>query len=222
MEFTTGFELQSQATRLRWTAFTRRRSEGKTGLSPSPVPCSKGINPGSPPGTPGTTPRRDWQHGLFPLQSPLLRESWLVSFPPLNYMLKFSGSSCVHQVQGKVSWGTLSVRRRRRFGEVEGGFQKGTHAHARGPAESLRAWPTNKKEASRWRWCLVTDLPHPRRTIHTCRERFRHQTTRLVRRSTLRGMPVSCPKTKHRQRPDSTAPTPTRSIPRNRAAQQGG
>ena len=122
MEFTTGFELQSQATRLRWTAFTRRRSEGKTGLSPSPVPCSKGINPGHPPGTPGTTPRRDWQHGLFPLQSPLLRESWLVSFPPLNYMLKFSGSSCVHQVQGKVSWGTLSVRRRRRFGEVEGGF----------------------------------------------------------------------------------------------------
>ena len=27
----------------------------------------------------------------FPLQSPLLRESWLVSFPPLNYMLKFGG-----------------------------------------------------------------------------------------------------------------------------------
>ena len=34
-----------------------------------------------------------WQHGLFPLQSPLLRESLLVSFPPLNNMLKFSGSS---------------------------------------------------------------------------------------------------------------------------------
>ena len=32
---------------------------------------------------------------LFPLQSPLLRESLLVSFPPLNYMLKFSGSSCL-------------------------------------------------------------------------------------------------------------------------------
>ena len=107
MEFTTGFELQSQATRLRWTAFTRRNIPGeKTGLSPSPVPCSKGIYPGPPPGTPGTTPRRDWQHGLFPLQSPLLRESWLVSFPPLNYMLKFSGSSCVHQVQGKSLDGT--------------------------------------------------------------------------------------------------------------------
>ena len=103
MEFTTGFELQSQATRLRWTAFTRSGSfGGKTGLSPSPVPCSKGIYPEPPPGTPGTTPRRDWQHGLFPLQSPLLRESWLVSFPPLNYMLKFSGSSCVYQVQGKA------------------------------------------------------------------------------------------------------------------------
>ena len=32
---------------------------------------------------------------LFPLQSPLLGESWLVSFPPLSYMLKFSGSSCL-------------------------------------------------------------------------------------------------------------------------------
>ena len=31
-------------------------------------------------------------HGeLFPLHSPLLGESLLVSFPPLNYMLKFSG-----------------------------------------------------------------------------------------------------------------------------------
>ncbi len=30
---------------------------------------------------------------LFPLHSPLLRESLLVSFPPLSYMLKFSGSS---------------------------------------------------------------------------------------------------------------------------------
>ena len=29
--------------------------------------------------------------GLFPLHSPLLRESLLVSFPPLSDMLKFSG-----------------------------------------------------------------------------------------------------------------------------------
>nr|CAH7735880.1 unnamed protein product [Callosobruchus chinensis] len=30
--------------------------------------------------------------GLFPVRSQLLRESWLVSFPPLSNMLKFSGS----------------------------------------------------------------------------------------------------------------------------------
>lgn len=30
--------------------------------------------------------------GLFPFRSPLLRESLLVSFPPLIYMLKFRGS----------------------------------------------------------------------------------------------------------------------------------
>ena len=35
----------------------------------------------------------DLQHELFPLHSPLLRESWLVSFPPLSNMLKSSGSS---------------------------------------------------------------------------------------------------------------------------------
>jgi hypothetical protein len=31
--------------------------------------------------------------GLVPVRSPLLRESLLVSFPPLIYMLKFSGFS---------------------------------------------------------------------------------------------------------------------------------
>ena len=35
----------------------------------------------------------DFQCGLFPLPSPVLRESLLVSFPPLNDMLKFSGWS---------------------------------------------------------------------------------------------------------------------------------
>lgn len=37
--------------------------------------------------------RRGFGAGLFPFRSPLLRESLLVSFPPLIYMLKFSGSS---------------------------------------------------------------------------------------------------------------------------------
>jgi hypothetical protein len=33
----------------------------------------------------------DFHFELFPLRSPLLGESLLVSFPPLSYMLKFSG-----------------------------------------------------------------------------------------------------------------------------------
>ena len=33
----------------------------------------------------------DLKFELFPVRSPLLRESWLVSFPPLIDMLKFSG-----------------------------------------------------------------------------------------------------------------------------------
>ena len=39
---------------------------------------------------------KDFQVGLFPVRSPLLGESWLVSFPPLIDMLKFSGCSCLN------------------------------------------------------------------------------------------------------------------------------
>ena len=37
------------------------------------------------------SPKGDFQVGLFPVRSPLLGESLLVSFPPLIDMLKFSG-----------------------------------------------------------------------------------------------------------------------------------
>ena len=37
--------------------------------------------------------RRDFQAGLFPVRSPLLGKSWLVSSPPLSDMLKLSGWS---------------------------------------------------------------------------------------------------------------------------------
>jgi len=39
------------------------------------------------------SPEGDFKSELFPLHSPLLGESLLVSFPPLIDMLKFSGSS---------------------------------------------------------------------------------------------------------------------------------
>ena len=42
-------------------------------------------------GAPGYPGYADSHGELFLLQSPLLEESLLVSFPPLNYMLKFSG-----------------------------------------------------------------------------------------------------------------------------------
>ena len=38
-----------------------------------------------------TLKESDYKFGLFPLHSPLLGESLLVSFPPLIDMLKFSG-----------------------------------------------------------------------------------------------------------------------------------
>ena len=38
---------------------------------------------------------------LFPVHSPLLRESFLVSCPPLTYMLKFSGFSYLTSCHGR-------------------------------------------------------------------------------------------------------------------------
>ena len=77
-----------------------RKSQARTGVSPSQLPFSKGLGPGPRSTMPlQTTIRRarnetvnaDSHGELFPFQSPLLGESLLVSFPPLNYMLKFSG-----------------------------------------------------------------------------------------------------------------------------------
>ena len=99
MEFTTRFELQSQATRLVESAPYARRAGTGTGLSPSLMLFSKRLRPrrrlATPLQTTIQTRRPGSHHELFPLHSPLLGESWLVSFPPLSYMLKFSGSSCL-------------------------------------------------------------------------------------------------------------------------------
>lgn len=65
---------------------TRPRSEGHR-HSPT-------VAQGLPYVTTRHAPRaRRFDAGLFPIHSPLLRESRLVSFPPLNNMLKFSGCS---------------------------------------------------------------------------------------------------------------------------------
>ena len=73
-----------------------RQGPGTTGLSPSLAPPSRGLGPGPPLRTLLQTTIRtpkaiDSHDGLFPVRSPLLGESLLVSFPPLIDMLKLSG-----------------------------------------------------------------------------------------------------------------------------------
>jgi hypothetical protein len=96
MEFTTRFELQSQTTRLVDNQLIQPGGRESHPLS-CPVPrdlarpvTSKVYRPQF-----GFPKKADSHLELVPLQSPLLGESWLVSFPPLNYMLKFGGSSCL-------------------------------------------------------------------------------------------------------------------------------
>ncbi|KAK7323176.1 hypothetical protein VNO77_26639 [Canavalia gladiata] len=91
-----------------------RQGPGTTGLSPSLAPPSRGLGLGPPLRTLLQTTIRtpkvtDFHGGLFPVRSPLLRESLLVSFPPLIDMLKLSGralnlmasgATCVRRLDG--------------------------------------------------------------------------------------------------------------------------
>ena len=105
MEFTTHLALHSQATRL-------------GGSRHCFVPCRDGIATLSDPPFKGEFlhatrwpyPCRlqfgvdtDLHVELFPVHSPLLGESLLVSFPPLSYMLKFRGYSYLISGQ-KLKW----------------------------------------------------------------------------------------------------------------------
>lgn len=96
MEFTTRLELQSQTTRLvegRSYTQARRRERGCHPPRRS-VPGDLTRAPKADLTSPDYN-SEDFQSELFPLHSQLLRESLLVSFPPLSYMLKFSGYSCL-------------------------------------------------------------------------------------------------------------------------------
>src|ERR1700729_2378487 len=96
MKFTTHFELHSQTTRLVERASHGGGHRSRTGFSPSVTSCSKELRPGPHPKhllqiTTRTLRGPDFKFELLPLHSPLLRQSLLVSFPPLIDMLKFSG-----------------------------------------------------------------------------------------------------------------------------------
>ena len=101
MVFTTHFGLHSQTTRLFENVSQRtasiRATDGILTLYDAPIP--KDLYPDRPRkrfyklqfATVQSQP--DFKFELFPLHSPLLGESLLVSFPPLIDMLKFSGYS---------------------------------------------------------------------------------------------------------------------------------
>ncbi len=97
MEFTTSFELQSQTTRLLGES-SENQTDGSFTLSAALFQGTWFGSNNAQTHRPQFCDRwsiADSHAGLFPLQSPLLRKSWLVSFPLLNYMLKFSRFSCL-------------------------------------------------------------------------------------------------------------------------------
>ena len=78
--------------------YTSESTQSHTGFSPSMTSCSKELRPELHPKhllqiTTRTLKEPDFKFELLPLHSPLLRQSLLVSFPPLIDMLKFSGYS---------------------------------------------------------------------------------------------------------------------------------
>ena len=79
---------------------------------------------------------------LIPVHSPLLRESYLVSYPPLTYMLKFSGfadlTSCLWEVSLRLKPSDTNPQTTQRFAAirhcvfVEYGKQDLCNPHVRG------------------------------------------------------------------------------------------
>src|ERR1700712_3365845 len=112
MKFTTHFELHSQTTRLVEGVSHGPYRRSKTGFSPSLTFCSKKFKPRRYPKHPlqitTRTVRPDFKFELLPLHSPLLRQSLLVSFPPLIDMLKFSGYPYLIRGQPYKNWGLLA------------------------------------------------------------------------------------------------------------------
>src|SRR5678815_3381482 len=107
MEFTTCLGLHFQATRLSRATDVENRGNDPTGLTPS---MASGIAIDKHFGSdrlPHDYSIRGIAHRTFrpcslraellPFQSPLLRESLLVSFPPRTYMLKLCGYSLLKQ-----------------------------------------------------------------------------------------------------------------------------
>ncbi len=91
------FRLHSQAIRLSENSPYEANSKPTTGLSPCFALLSSKLQPGPHSGHVSTSHISSWMNQedyrleLLSVHSPLLRESFLVSIPPLIYMLKFRG-----------------------------------------------------------------------------------------------------------------------------------
>ena len=103
MDITTRLALQSQATRLtgRDPGGGDRTEQGYDllRLAVSTTNCTRCPLRNQTQTTIRRLKGADFHIELFPLHSPLLRESLLVSFPPLSNMFKFSGSSYLSSAQ---------------------------------------------------------------------------------------------------------------------------
>lgn len=118
MEFTTRFELHSQATRLwgksrRSAAAALRAYHPLRAVAPVKVDLDGSAAPrgGSPKHhMPRDRRGRRFGDGLCPFHSPLLGASRLFSFPPLINMLKFGGSPCLLSGR-KICWAGGRTRR---------------------------------------------------------------------------------------------------------------
>jgi len=118
MKFTTCFDQQSQASRLLDRMLKHSEHRVIDGILTLHDPFFQRVMPGY---TCLITRSLDYNSNtrlgirfnleLFPLHSPLLGESLLVSFPPLNNMLKFSGSSRLIRVLAFVFYLPTLVRR---------------------------------------------------------------------------------------------------------------
>ena len=141
MKFTTHLELHSQTTRLVEGASHGRRQPPQTGFSPSMTSCSRELRPRPLPKHPlqitTRTPKEpDFKFELLPLHSPLLRQSLLVSFPPLIDMLKFSGYPYLIRGQPEKNSASAGAGRASRAGDKP--IRSGT---GHGTATAFRARP---------------------------------------------------------------------------------
>ena len=202
MKFTTHLELHSQTTRLVEGASHGRSSRSQTGFSPSMTRCSKRIQPQPYPKHPLQITTRapeepDFKFELLPLHSPLLRQSLLVSFPPLIDMLKFSGYPYLIRGQSARWLVATTPRTVRMRAEKPVASRAQRHRHyLSGPPRATTAGP-NRKPGLRVENDARTGMPFGIPKGAMCVQRFddsRNSAIRITYRISLRSSSMPEPR----------------------------